>query len=115
MDKDEQTRAINKRRKPRGRLPAGKKGEGKAPRIQQVMGSNPWKVVTPKMGNPGGNFGLVGSSKGGWTPKALSKKRRTNGKKMEARRYIKSFYVFHTGPIKFVVCILYTLQSCFLY
>ena len=49
---------------PRGRRPAGKKGEGKTPRIHQVMGSNPWEVVTPKMENPGGDFGLIGSPKG---------------------------------------------------
>ena len=49
---------------PRGRRLAGDKGEGKAPRTHQVMGSNPWEVVTPKMGNPGGDFGLVGSPKG---------------------------------------------------
>ena len=55
----------------RGRRPTGKKGEGKTPRTHQVMGSNPWEVVTPKMGNPGGDFGLVGSPKGGRIPKTL--------------------------------------------
>ena len=49
---------------PRGRKPADKKGEGKTPRNHQVMGSNPWEVVTPKMGNPVGDFGLVDSPKG---------------------------------------------------
>ena len=41
-----------------------KKGEGKTPRTHQVMSSNPWEVVTPKMGNSGSDFGLVGSPKG---------------------------------------------------
>ena len=41
------------------------------------MGSNPWEVVTPKMGNLGGDFGLVGVPKGGRTPKALRKKKYT--------------------------------------
>ena len=49
---------------PRERRPAGKKEEGKTLRTHQVMGSNPWEVVTPKMGNPGCDFGLVGSPKG---------------------------------------------------
>ena len=48
----------------RGRRPAGKKGEGKAPRTHQVMGLNPWEVITPKMGNPDSDFGLIGFSKG---------------------------------------------------
>ena len=47
-----------------GLRPAGKKREGKTPRTHQVMCLNPCEVVTPKMGNPGGDFGLVGSRKG---------------------------------------------------
>ena len=40
----------------KGHSPAGKKGEGKTLCTHQVMGSNLWEVVTPKMGNPGGDF-----------------------------------------------------------
>ena len=57
-----------------GRRPAGKKGEGKTPYTHQVMGSNPWEVVSPKMGNPGGDFGLVGSRKGPDTEGSKQKK-----------------------------------------
>ena len=56
--------------------PAGKKGEGKTPRTHQVMGSNPWEVVTPKMGNPGGDFGLVGPRRGPDTEGSKQKKKR---------------------------------------
>ena len=35
---------------PKGHRPASKKGKGKTPRTHQVMGLNPWEVVTPKMG-----------------------------------------------------------------
>ena len=60
---------------PRGRRPVGKKEEGnKLPRTHQVMGLNPWEVVTPKIWNPGGDFGLGSSPKRGRTPKSLSKK-----------------------------------------
>ena len=58
----------------RGHRPTGKKGEGKTPHTHQVMSLNPWEAVTPKMGNSGGDFGLVGSPKGGRTTKALRKK-----------------------------------------
>ena len=37
---------------PKGRSPAGKKGESKAPRTHQVMGSNSWEVVTLNCGIP---------------------------------------------------------------
>ena len=55
---------------PRGRRPAGKKGEGKTPRTHQVMGSNPWEVVTPKMSD----FGLVGPRRGPDTESSKQKK-----------------------------------------
>ena len=42
----------------------GKKWKGKTPRTHRVMGLNTWEVVTPKMGNPGDNFGLVSSQMG---------------------------------------------------
>ena len=56
------------------RRPAVKKGEGKTPRTHQVIGSNPWEVVTPKMGNLGGDFGLVGSRRGPDTEGSKQKK-----------------------------------------
>ena len=62
----------------KGRRPAGKKGEGKAPCTHQVMGSNPWEVVTPKMGNPGGDFGLVGSRRGPDTEGSKQKKKNSD-------------------------------------
>ena len=48
------------------------------------MGSNPWEVVTPKMGNPGGDFGLVGPRRGR-TPKTLSKKKKVTVKNVKGR------------------------------
>ena len=38
------------------------------------MGSNSWEVVTPKMGNPSGDFKLVGSPKGAGHQRLYAKK-----------------------------------------
>ena len=38
------------------------------------MGSNPWEVDTPKMGNLGGDFGLVGFRRGPDTEGSKQKK-----------------------------------------